>query len=63
MFDLDRPASPLPSGTSAKRRDVWPAVTVNAAAQGDFGGLAALERNNIFELDDTKPDFFCRIQS
>jgi hypothetical protein len=44
-------------------RDLWPAVTINATAQGDFGGLAALERNRIFELRGTEPDFLMEFRT
>ena len=30
---------------------------MKATAQGDFGGLAARERNRIFELRGIEPDF------
>ena len=52
---LDRAVSSSPSGTLT--RDLWPAVTISTTTQGDFGGLAALERNGIFELDGTEPNF------
>jgi hypothetical protein len=48
-------ASKVPSSVSC--RDLWPAVTLNVFAQGDFGGQPALERNRIFELRGTKPDY------
>jgi hypothetical protein len=55
---LDCAASLLPSDTLlAEACDLWPAVTIKATAQGDFGGLAARERNKIFELCGTEPDF------
>ena len=56
---LDRAASPPLSET----RILWPAVTINAAAQGDFGRLAALERNRIFELCGTEPDFLMEFRT
>jgi hypothetical protein len=59
FFALDRASSRLLPGTPpARTRDLWPAVTIKATAQGDFGGLAAVERNGIFELSDAEPDFF-----
>ena len=58
IFALDRSASQsLPGTPPAETRDLWPAVTINATAQGNFGGPAAVERNKIFELDGIEPDF------
>jgi hypothetical protein len=54
---------PIASGTPVETRDLWPAVTLNATAQGDFGGLAALERNRIFELRGTEPDFLMEFRT
>src|SRR6266700_4979028 len=57
-FALDRGASrSLPGTPPAETRDLWPAVTITATAQGNFGGLAAVERNGIFELRGIEPDF------
>jgi hypothetical protein len=57
VFTLDRAASQLLPGTPpAVTSDLWPAITINAPARGDFGGLAALERNMMLELHGTKPD-------
>ncbi|KAH9968404.1 hypothetical protein BJV74DRAFT_968761 [Russula compacta] len=56
----DRSASAsesLPGTPPAETRDLWPTVTINATAQGNFGGPAAVERNKIFELDGIEPDF------
>ena len=48
----------LPGRPPAETRDLWPAVTINATAQGSFGGVAAVERNRIFELPvDIELDF------
>ncbi|KAI0254966.1 hypothetical protein BJV78DRAFT_807834 [Lactifluus subvellereus] len=63
-FSLDRPASPLLSEAPlAETCDLWPAVTIEATVEGDFGGLAALERNRIFELHGTEPDFLMEFRT
>jgi hypothetical protein len=52
------------SGTPfAETRDLWSAVTINATAQGDFDGLAALRRNRIFELRGAEPDFLMEFKT
>ncbi|KAI0249462.1 hypothetical protein BJV78DRAFT_696849 [Lactifluus subvellereus] len=54
----DRAVSPLLSEThTAETCYLWPVVTIEATAEGDFGGPAALERNQIFELHGTEPNF------
>ena len=61
---LDR--RPLPSllpRLPAETRDLWPAITINASAQGDFGWLANVERNAIFELSGTEPDFLMEFKT
>jgi hypothetical protein len=57
---LDR--RPLPR-LPAETRDLWPAITINAPAQGDFGWLANVERNAIFELSGTEPDFLMEFKT
>jgi hypothetical protein len=47
----------VPGPPPAETRELWPAVTINAIAQGSLGGLAALERNAMLELSGHKPDF------
>ena len=64
VFALDRSASQsLPGTPPAETRDLWPAVTINATSQGDFGGLAAVERNKIFELHGIEPVFLQEFRS
>jgi hypothetical protein len=55
---LDPAAFPSPAETLfAETSDLWPAITIKATAQGEFGGNYALGRNKIFELRGTEPDF------
>jgi hypothetical protein len=61
---LDPSASQLRPGTPpAVTRDLLPAVTINAPAQGNFGGPDAVERNKIFKLDGIEPDFLQEFRS
>ncbi|KAI0245112.1 hypothetical protein BJV78DRAFT_1289046 [Lactifluus subvellereus] len=60
----DPSMSPLLSEThSAETCDLWPVVTIEATAEGDFGGPDALERNQIFELHGTEPDFLVEFRT
>jgi hypothetical protein len=58
VFALDLAASrSLPRTPSAETRDLWPAITMNATARGDFGWLSAVEHNGISELLVIEPVF------
>jgi hypothetical protein len=64
FFALDPSMSPLLSEThSAETCDLWPVVTIEATTAGDFGGPDALERNQIFELHGTEPDFLVEFRT
>ena len=64
FFALYRAASVSPSVILlAETCYLWPAVTIKATAQGDFGGLAALERNRMFEMCGTELDFLAEFRT
>ena len=47
----------------AETYDLWPAVTIKATVRGEFGGLAMLELNRIFELHGSEPDFLIEFRT
>jgi hypothetical protein len=53
---------PLP-GLPAEVRDLWPAIEINAPAQGKFGGADNVELNNIFELSGAEPEFLNKFRT
>jgi hypothetical protein len=58
-FALDRASFPsLPGPTETP--DLWPAVTIDASAQGNFADLENVKRNGIF---GTEPDFLIEFRT